>query len=66
MIEFTEEYKKAANRYKKTFGYGVPLAMIPPVATTSDLITKIEECIKANKDDLLNMYGVSSSRYILF
>lgn len=59
MIELTDEYKKIAMEYKKKFGYGVPLRMIPPTAATSDLIAKIKECIDSGEDNLLSLYGVS-------
>lgn len=58
MIELTDEYRAIAKEYKKAFGYGVPLAMIPPTTETADLIAKIKECISDNKDDLLEKYGV--------
>ena len=58
MIIMTDEYREAAKKYKATFGYGVPLAMIPPVTDTADLINKIEECIDEGIDTLLEKYGV--------
>ncbi|MBS5549056.1 MAG: hypothetical protein KHX40_07665 [Oscillospiraceae bacterium] len=58
MIELTEEYKAIAKEYRKVFGYGVPLSMIPPTAETEDLIRKIKDCIKDGKDSLLSHYGV--------
>ena len=36
MIELTEEYKAIAKEYRKVFGYGVPLSMIPPTAETEE------------------------------
>lgn len=59
MIEITEEYLQVAKEFKKKFGYGVPLSMIPPVSDTPTLIINIKECIENNKDDLLKRYNVS-------
>jgi hypothetical protein len=59
MIQLSEEYKVIAKEYKKKFGYGVPLRMIPPTTETGDLILKIKECIDSGEDKLLEMYGVS-------
>lgn len=58
MIELTDEYRAIAKQFRKKFGYGVPLSMIPPVAETFDLISKIRECIESEKDDLLERYNV--------
>ena len=58
MIELTEEYRTAAEKFRKIFGYGVPLSMIPPITETSDLIMHLEECVNNNKDDLLERYDV--------
>jgi len=59
MIELTEEYRSAAKEFRKSFGYGVPLSMIPPVTETLDLIKNLKECIANNKDDLLERYSVT-------
>ena len=59
MFEYTDEYKEIAREFRKTFGYGVPLSMIPYTVNTSDLIDKIDICISNKKDTLLEMYGVS-------
>lgn len=58
MIQLTDEYREAAKKYKKTFGYGVPLSMIPPIVETKDLIKSIEECIESGEDRLLEIYKV--------
>ncbi len=66
MIELTEEYRAIAKEFKKKFGYGVPLSMIPPTTDTSDLILQIEECISNGVDDLLQRYNVSLEEGDLF
>ena len=58
MIQLTDEYRAIAKEYKKKFGYGVPLSMIPPTTETSDLIKNIEKCIEDNLDTLLEIYDV--------
>ena len=55
MIQLTDEYRAIAKEYKKTFGYGVPLSMIPPTTEMPDLVANIEKCIENN---LLEIYGV--------
>lgn len=59
MIQLTDEYRAVAKEYKKAFGYGVPLSMIPPTTQTADLINKIKECVADGKDTLLEKYGVN-------
>ncbi len=59
MIEITEEYRAAAKKFKDTFGYGVPLAMIPANEDTAGIILKMELCVKNRRDDLLEQCGVS-------
>lgn len=59
MIQLTEEYKEVAKKYRKKFGYGVPLSMIPPTTETSDLIRNIEKCIEENSDKLLEIYSIN-------
>ena len=58
MIELTAEYKEAARKFKTQFGYGVPLAMIPPRTETAELIQKILGCVDRGVDDLLDSYQV--------
>ena len=58
MIELTEKYRAAAKTYRKAFGYGVPLSMIPPTVETDDLIRQIEDCVERQTDDLLTHYDV--------
>lgn len=60
MIQVTDEYRVIAKEYKKIFGYGVPLSMIPPTAEMPDLIANIEKCIAEKKDNLLEIYGVKA------
>lgn len=59
MIELTDEYRAIAKEFRKKFGYGVPLSMIPPVTETFDLIKNLKECIENEKDDLLERYNVT-------
>lgn len=66
MIQLTDEYRAIAKEYKKTFGYGVPLSMIPPTTEMPDLIANIEKCIAEKKDNLLEIYGVEISEGDLF
>lgn len=66
MIEITNEYKIVAKEYKKKFGYGVPLCMIPPTANMSDLIYNIKECIGTGIDDLLERYNVKIEKGKLY
>ena len=66
MIQITDEYREVAKRYKKEFGYGVPLSMIPPTTEMPDLISNIEKCIAEKKDSLLEMYGVKVNEGDLF
>ena len=61
MIELTEEYRAVAKEFRKKFGYGVPLSMIPPTTDTADLIMQIKECIANNEDNLLQRYNVTVS-----
>lgn len=58
MIELTEKYRAIAKEYRKAFGYGVPLSMIPPTVEIDDLISQIKDCVERGKDDLLTHYGV--------
>lgn len=48
MIQIADEYREIAKKYKKEFGYVVPLSMIPPTTEMLDLITNIEKlyCVK--------------------
>ena len=66
MIELTEEYKAAAREFRKTFGYSVPLSMIPPVLDTSEVIRAIRECVDAKEDRLLERFGVVLNEGDLF
>lgn len=66
MIQITDEYRAIAKEYKKEFGYGVPLSMIPPTTEMSDLIANIKKCITEKNDNLLELYGVKMSEGDLF
>lgn len=66
MIQITDEYREVAKKYKKEFGYSVPLSMIPPTTEMPDLIKNIEKCIVEKKDSLLEMYGVKLNEGDLF
>lgn len=58
MIEITDEYRAVAKQFKKVFGYGIPLSMIPPTVNMVDLINNIKECVETRNDDLLQRFGV--------
>lgn len=66
MIQITDEYRAIAKEYKKVFGYGVPLSMIPPTTEMPDLIANIEKCVAEKKDSLLEIYGVNMNEGDLF
>ena len=66
MIQVTDEYRAIAKEYKKVFGYGVPLSMIPPTTEMPDLIENIEKCIAEKKDSLLEIYGIKIEEGDLF
>jgi len=66
MIKITDEYREVAKEYRKMFGYGVPLSMIPPTVDMPDLLSKIKRCISENKDTLLEMYGIKINDGELF
>lgn len=59
MIELTDEYRNAARDFRKKFGYGVPLKMVPATTTTQELIDVLQFCINSDKDILLEKLGVS-------
>lgn len=59
MIEFTDEVKEIAKEFHKTFGYGVPFAMIPPSVTTLALIHMLQQCIETKEDTLLSCAEIS-------
>lgn len=58
MLKVNDEYRTIAKEYKKKFGYGVPLSMIPQSEEIDNLIRNIKECIKNGNDDLLERYEV--------
>ncbi len=66
MIQITDEYREVAKQFKRKFGYGVPLSMIPPITETSDLINRLKECINNDNDDLLESFGVKVDEGQLF
>ena len=66
MIQITDEYIAIAKEFKKVFGYGVPLAMIPPTADMDEFIRNVRKCIDEKKDDLLEQYHVHTAPNILF
>ena len=66
MIELTDEYRAAAKEFRVKFGYGVPLAMIPPITKTEDLIEKIKDCVESGRDNLLDRYNVVMEDGILY
>lgn len=66
MFEYTNEYKEISKQFRKTFGYGVPLSMIPSTVIMSDLIENIQKCIDNKEDNLLEMFGVQDNTDILY
>lgn len=66
MFEYTAEYKEVSKKFRQTFGYGVPLSMIPTTVVMSDLIEKINICIQNKEDTLLEMFGVSEDEDVLY
>lgn len=66
MIQLTDEYKKVAKEYRKTFGYSVPLSMVPPTVEMPDLIEMISRCVKEKKDNLLEQLGTQTEEGRLY
>lgn len=66
MIKLTDEYRALSKNFKKCFGYGVPLSMIPQTADMNELVKNIEECIANNKDNLLEKYNISNDDGVLY
>lgn len=66
MFTLTDEYRTVAKLFKTTFGYAVPLSMIPQTTTTEELINRINNCIKENKDTLLESFGVFEEDNVLY
>lgn len=66
MIELTDEYRESARKFRKNFGYGVPLKMIPSKTDTQELIKLIDLCVVNNKDDLLEKLGVIDKEEYLY
>ncbi|MFR8038671.1 MAG: hypothetical protein ACLU5E_01695 [Anaerovoracaceae bacterium] len=58
MIQFNDELKEISKKFRKQFGYSVPMAMIPPTTDNATLIGYLEACIENNKDDLLERFNV--------
>lgn len=56
MVEFTDEYIEWEGKFRKQFGYGIPLMMIPQVETTEGMIASIKKCLDAKKDLLQEIY----------
>ena len=66
MLKITDEYRTIAKEFKKTFGYAVPLSMVPQTTTTEELIIRVKNCISSGKDDLLTSFGVSETEDVLY
>jgi hypothetical protein len=66
LIVLDDEYKKVAAEFKKVFGYGVPLSMIPPVETNENLIKNLKKCIEQKKDLLAEIYNWDYSKGKLY
>lgn len=66
MVQITEEYRQYNKKFKEVFGYGIPLNMIPPTASTEDLIKQIRDCIENKKDNLLDKFSVTTNDMRLF
>lgn len=58
MIKLNEEYRAASKAFKKKFGYGVPLRMIPPNVDNNELLKNIYHCIDCGEDTLLQSFDV--------
>lgn len=66
MIKLTDDYRAAARAFKKLFGYGVPLRMIPPTETTEGLVKNIHRCLDLRKDVLREIYHIRDDGHILY
>lgn len=45
MIKITDEYREVAKEYRKMFGYGVPLSMIPPTVDIDEFIKRVDKAL---------------------
>lgn len=61
MIELTTEYRALALKFKKQFGYGVPLMQIPDSVTTEEIITVIRESLDSGTDLLPQKFNIDNS-----
>lgn len=66
MIEITNELIEISNAFRKTFGYKIPLAMIPPTITTAQLIATAKECIEQKNDTLFDQLNIKNNSDVLF
>lgn len=66
MIEFNEELKDIAKEFRNTFGYSIPMSMIPPTINNNVLIDAVRKCINCKEDRLLEILGVKYDSNILF
>ena len=61
MIQFNDELKEISKKFRKQFGYSVPLAMVSPTTDNATLIGYLKACIENNEDDLLERFNVKSN-----
>lgn len=66
MVNFTEEYIKWDKEFRKKFGQPVPLAMIPSIVTTEEMIAKLKECIEESDPDILCKFNVEIDKTVLY
>jgi len=65
-VIITEEYRKVAEKFRQTFGYGVPLEQIPAVETTEGILEKIQTCFEVGEDLLPELYGFVNDPSIIY
>lgn len=61
MIELTTEYRALALKFKKKFGYGVPLSQIPDSVTNEELMAAIQVSLDSGVDLLPQKFNIDNS-----